>query len=145
MSEPVSIDLVSDYAFKRIFGSEPNKDLLISLLNGLFRGRKSIVDLLYEKNEHVGDSEEIGTVIFDLICTADNGEKFVIEVQRTAQINLKKRMLYYSSKLIADQAPKGKRRAWLCDHRSIHCGTYGWIYFFTSRRIQCCPSRYLFV
>lgn len=112
MSEPVYIDLVSDYAFKRIFGSEPNKDLLISLLNGLFRGRKSIVDLLYEKNEHVGDNEEIGTVIFDLICTADNGEKFVIEVQRTAQINLKKRMLYYSSKLIADQAPKGKRRAW---------------------------------
>jgi len=81
MSEPVYIDLVSDYAFKRIFGSEPNKDLLISLLNGLFRGRKSIVDLLYEKNEHVGDSEEIGTVVFDLICTADNGEKFVIEVQ----------------------------------------------------------------
>jgi len=40
------------------------------------------------------------------------GERFIIEVQRTAQDNLKKRMLYYSSKLIADQAPKGNRRAW---------------------------------
>lgn len=112
MKEPIYIDLVSDYAFKRIFGSEPNKDLLISLLNELFRGRKSIVDLSYEKNEHVGDSEEMGTVIFDLMCTAENGEKFVIEVQRTPQINLKKRVLYYSSKIIADQAPKGKRRDW---------------------------------
>jgi len=106
------LDLVSDYAFKRIFGSEPNKDLLISLLNELFRGRKCIIDLSYEKNEHVGDNVELGTVIFDLMCTASDGEKFVIEVQRTAQLNLKKRMLYYSSKLISDQAPKGKRREW---------------------------------
>ncbi|WP_437920254.1 PD-(D/E)XK nuclease family transposase [Sphingobacterium sp. LRF_L2] len=38
--------------------------------------------------------------------------KFVIEVQRTAQANLKRRMLYYGSKIIADQAPKGNRKAW---------------------------------
>ncbi|MGE8430245.1 MAG: PD-(D/E)XK nuclease family transposase [Sphingobacterium sp.] len=44
--------------------------------------------------------------------TADNGEKFVIELQHKPQINLKKRVLYYSSKIIADQAPKGKRRDW---------------------------------
>jgi len=28
-------------------------------------------------------TEDIGTVIFDLICTADNGERFIIEVQRS--------------------------------------------------------------
>ena len=106
------IDITTDYGFKKVFGSDTNKDLLIAFLNELFRGRKVIADLFYNKNEHVGDTEDVGTVIFDLTCTADNGERFIIEVQRTAQVNLKKRMLYYSSKLIADQAPKGNRRAW---------------------------------
>ena len=106
------IDITTDYGFKKVFGSDTNKDLLISFLNELFRGRKMIVDLYYSKNEHVGDAEDIGTVIFDLTCTADDGERFIIEVQRTAQLNLKKRMLYYSSKLISDQAPKGNRRGW---------------------------------
>ncbi|RQP11173.1 MAG: Rpn family recombination-promoting nuclease/putative transposase [Parapedobacter sp.] len=106
------IDPLLDFSFKRIFGTEPNKDLLIALLNGIFQGRKEIIDLVYNKNEHSGDTEEIGGVIFDLTCTASNGEKFIIEVQRTAQNNLKRRMLYYGSKLIADEAPKGKRKEW---------------------------------
>jgi|GEM_PF-2127387 len=38
--------------------------------------------------------------------------QFIIGVQRTHQQNLKRRMLYYGSKLIADQAPKGSRREW---------------------------------
>ncbi|MDF2514845.1 MAG: hypothetical protein K0R59_141 [Sphingobacterium sp.] len=109
---PVFIDPTTDYGFKRIFGAEPNKDLLISFLNELFCGRKHIVDLVYDKNEYVGDGQEIGTVIFDLTCTAADGKKFVIEVQRSSQINLKKRMLYYGSKLISDQAPKGGRKEW---------------------------------
>lgn len=109
---PRYIDPTTDYGFKRIFGLEVNKDLLISFLNDLFRGRKNIKELEYNKNEHVGEAEEIGTVIFDLTCTADNGEKFIIEVQRSLQVNLKRRMLYYGSKLIADQAPKGRRREW---------------------------------
>ncbi|WP_437920404.1 Rpn family recombination-promoting nuclease/putative transposase [Sphingobacterium sp. LRF_L2] len=112
LTTPIYIDPVTDYGFKLIFGSETNKDLLIALLNGFFRGRKNIVDLVYVRNEHVGDGVEIGTVIFDLMCTTADGAKFVIEVQRTAQVNLKRRMLYYGSKIIADQAPKGNRKAW---------------------------------
>lgn len=112
MDQPRYIDPTTDYGFKRLFGTEVNKKFLIALLSDLFRGRKTIKDLVYNKNEHVGDAEETGTVIFDLTCTAENGEKFIIEVQRSSQINLKRRMLYYGSKLIADQAPKGKRREW---------------------------------
>lgn len=106
------LDLTTDFAFKRIFGTEANKDLLLSFLNELFGGRKVIKDLVYNQNEHVGDHIDIGTVIFDLTCTGDKGEQFVIEVQRSAQINLKRRMLYYGSKLISDQAPKGGRKEW---------------------------------
>lgn len=109
---PVFIDPVSDFGFKRIFSHEPNKDLLIAFLNELFRGKKTIVDLRYDKNELVGDTEDLGTVVLDLTCTASGGEKFVIEVQRTSHANFKQRILYYGSKLIADQAPKGNRREW---------------------------------
>lgn len=112
MSHSKYLDITTDYGFKKVFGTDTSKDLLISLLNELFRGRKVIVDLFYDKNEHVGDGEDIGSVIFDLTCTADNGEKIIIEVQRSTQVNLKRRMLYYSSRLIADQAPKGNRKGW---------------------------------
>ena len=106
------VDPLTDFSFKRLFGVEPNKDLLIDFLNAVFQGRKSIVDLVYNKNESVGDRELVGSVIFDLQCTAADGSIFLIEVQRTDQHNLKQRMLYYGSKLIADQAPKGKRSSW---------------------------------
>jgi len=46
------IDLLVDFAFKKIFGSEPNKDFLIAFLNEVFRGREHIVELVYNKNEH---------------------------------------------------------------------------------------------
>ncbi|WP_238387283.1 Rpn family recombination-promoting nuclease/putative transposase [Sphingobacterium olei] len=113
MAQPTRyIDITTDYGFKRIFGSEANKDLLISFLNELFCGRKVIQDLYYNKNEHVGETDDIGAVIFDLTCTSIDGSQFIIEVQRTPQRNLKRRMLYYGSKLIADQAPKGGRKGW---------------------------------
>lgn len=112
MNEPKYIDITTDFGFKRVFGSDTNKHFLKAFLNELFRGRKEIMDFYYNRNEHVGDAEDIGTVIFDLTCTASNGEKFVIEVQRSPQANLKRRMLYYGSKLIADEAPRGSRREW---------------------------------
>jgi predicted transposase/invertase (TIGR01784 family) len=105
-------DPLVDFAFKKIFGSEPNKDLLIAFLNEVFRGRKHIVDLVYNKNEHHGDLKDEGAAIFDLLCTGDKGEHFLIEIQRAKQGYFKERALFYTSRLISDQAPKGKRNAW---------------------------------
>jgi len=104
------IDPLTDTAFKLIFGA--NKDLLINFLNRVFRGRKQITLLEYGKNEHPGSIDEIGGVIFDLLCTGADGETFLIEVQRSSQANLKERMLFYAGKLISDSAPKGRRAAW---------------------------------
>src|SRR5258708_2481311 len=103
------IDLLVDFAFKKVFGSDPNKDLLMAFLNAIFSGRKVIVDLVYNKNEHPGESGYEGGVIFDLLCTGDNGERFLIEVQRGKQARFKERALFYASRLISDQAPKGGR------------------------------------
>ena len=106
------IDPLVDFAFKKIFGSEPNKDLLIAFLNEVFRGRKIIIDLVYNKNEHPGDINDEGAAIFDLLCTGNRGERFLIEVQRAKQGFFKERALFYTSRLISDQAPKGNRSAW---------------------------------
>jgi len=106
------IDPLVDFAFKKIFGSEPNKDLLIAFLNGVFRGQKLIADLTYNKNEHHGDLKDEGAAIFDLLCTGVNGEQFLIEIQRGRQGNFKERALFYTSRLISDQAPKGRRSEW---------------------------------
>lgn len=106
------IEPLSDFAFKKIFGSDPNKDLLIDFLNALFDGRKIIIDLIYNKNEHQGDSEQEGAAIFDLLCTGKDGEQFIIELQREKQENFRERALFYTSRLISSQAPRGNRKDW---------------------------------
>lgn len=99
------IDPLTDYGFKYLFGREPNKDLLIDFLNELFDGRKVIADLTYNKNEQAGNRPKSRKMIFDLTCTGENGEQFIIEVQRIHQQYFKDRAVYYSSRLIHDQAP----------------------------------------
>jgi predicted transposase/invertase (TIGR01784 family) len=87
-------------------------DPLVAFLNEVFRGRKYIADLTYNKNEHPGDLKDEGAAIFDLLCTGADGDKFIIEIQRGRQGNFKERALFYTSRLISDQAPKGKRSSW---------------------------------
>jgi predicted transposase/invertase (TIGR01784 family) len=114
------IDPLVDFAFKKIFGSDPNKDLLIAFLNEVFRSRKHIVDLVYNKNEHPGSSKEEGAAIFDLRCTGDQGEFFLIEVQRARAGRFKERALFYTSRLISDQAPRGDRSSWAYDITEVY-------------------------
>lgn len=102
------IDPLTDFGFKLLFGSEPNKDLLISFLNELFKNRKEIVNLTYNKNEQNGPQSSYRKAVFDLTCTGKDGEQFIIEVQRIHQPFFKDRALYYTSRLINSQAPKGK-------------------------------------
>jgi predicted transposase/invertase (TIGR01784 family) len=114
------IDPLVDFAFKKIFGSEPNKDLLIAFLNEVFSGRKHIVDLVYNKNEHHGDLKDEGGAIFDLLCTGDNGEQFLIEIQRGRRGRFKERALFYASRLVSDLAPKGNRTEWAYDIAEVY-------------------------
>ena len=52
------INFYTDFAFKKIFGTEANKDLLISFLNGLFNleGDAAIADVTYLGTEQLGDN-----------------------------------------------------------------------------------------
>ncbi len=102
------IDPLSDFGFKHLFGNEPNKDILIDFLNQLFKGQKEITDLTYNATEHAGDTEEFKKIFFDLLCTGKNGEQFIIEMQRAEQRNFSDRAVFYTSRLINEQLPKGR-------------------------------------
>ena len=101
------ISLLTDFGFKRIFGSVPNKDLLICFLNSLFNGRQVVKDVKYLNPEHVGDGYTDRKDIFDVYCEGENGEKFIVEMQNAYQAYFKDRSLFYSTFPIREQAPKG--------------------------------------
>ena len=101
------ISLLTDFGFKRIFGSAPNKDLLICFLNSLFNGRQVVKDVKYLNPEHVGDVYTDRRAIFDVYCEGENGEKFIVEMQNAYQAHFKDRSLFYSTFPIREQAPKG--------------------------------------
>ena len=75
------ISLLTDFGFKRIFGTAMNKDLLICFLNSLFNGRQVVKDVSYLNPEHVGDVYTDRKAIFDVYCEGENGEKFIVEMQ----------------------------------------------------------------
>jgi len=101
------INPFTDFGFKKLFGSEPNKDLLIDFLNQVLPGKHKIKDLTYARTEQLGSSETDRKAIFDLYCIGENGERFIVEMQKAKQNFFKDRSVYYSSFPIQEQAKKG--------------------------------------
>ena len=99
------ICLLTDFGFKRIFGTKPNKDLLINFLNSLFDGLQVIKDVKYLSSEHVGDVFAERKPIFDVYCENEHGEKFIVEMQNA----------YFP---IREQAPKGAE--WNFQHEHVY-------------------------
>jgi len=103
------IDPLTDWGFKRLFGSEPNKEILKEFLNELFQGEKHITDIIYGPTEHPGDHPDSKKAIFDLYCTGGQGERFIVEMQRGKQEFFRERSVFYTSRLIQEQLPTGKK------------------------------------
>ena len=101
------ISLLTDFGFKRIFGTDPNKELLINFLNSLFDGEEVIKDVKYLNSENVGDVYTERKAVFDVYCENEKGEKFIVEMQNAYQTYFKDRSLFYSTFPIREQAPKG--------------------------------------
>ena len=110
------ISLLTDFGFKRIFGTKPNKDLLINFLNSLFEGFQVIKDVKYLNSEHVGDVFAERKAIFDVYCENEKGERFIVEMQNAYQKYFKDRSLFYSTFPIREQAPKGAEWNFKLEH-----------------------------
>jgi predicted transposase/invertase (TIGR01784 family) len=95
----------TDFGFKKIFGEEPNKDLLLDFLNELLKKEQgAIKSSTYLKSEHLGNLTLDRKAIFDLYCENERGEKFIVEIQKTKQKFFKNRTLYYPTFPIREQA-----------------------------------------
>lgn len=103
------INFYTDFAFKKIFGTEANKDLLISFLNSLLdlHGDDEITDLTQINTEQLSDSPSDRRAVFDVNCQTAKGERFVVEMQKAKQDNFRDRAVYYSSFPIREQGIKG--------------------------------------
>ncbi|MEB3335964.1 MAG: Rpn family recombination-promoting nuclease/putative transposase, partial [Leptolyngbyaceae bacterium] len=101
------INLLTDFGFKRLFGTEPNKAILIDFLNVLLPPQHQVQDLTYRNTETLGNTPIDRKAIFDLYCESETGEKFIVEMQKAKHNYFKDRSLYYSTFPIQEQAEKG--------------------------------------
>ena len=93
----------TDFGFKKLFGTEINKDLLISFINSLLHGKEVVKDLTYLNTEHLGTGEADRKAVFDVYCENENGEKILVEMQHGEQQFFKDRILFYTTFPIRDQ------------------------------------------
>lgn len=102
------INLLTDFGFKRVFGTEPNKQLLIDFLNTLLPSQHRVAALSYKSNENLGVTEVDRKAIFDIYCQGDNGERFIVEIQKAKQNFFKDRSVFYASFPIQEQSLRGE-------------------------------------
>lgn len=114
----IYINPYTDFGFKKLFGTDLNKDLLISFINALLEGREHIEDLTYLNTEHLDIREMDRKAVFDVYCENDKGEKILIEMQKGEQQFFKDRSLYYATFPIKDQAEKG--RGWNYELKAVY-------------------------
>ena len=101
------INPLTDFGFKKLFGTEMNKDLLIDFLNEILPRNKKIRELAYSSTDKSGATKIDRKAIFDLYCTSPEGDKFIVEMQKAKQIYFKDRSLFYATFPIQEQAEKG--------------------------------------
>lgn len=122
------INPFTDFGFKKIFGdsrvdegngrSPANKPLLIDFLNALLPQANKIIDLNFKNTEQLGQTDADRKAIYDIYCENENGEKFIVELQKAKQNYFKERTIYYSTFPIREQAEKGE---WNYNLKAVYC------------------------
>jgi predicted transposase/invertase (TIGR01784 family) len=101
------INPYTDFGFKKLFGEEANKDLLIDFLNAVMPLESPIAELTFSKSEQLPDNPTDRKAVFDIACVGKNGESFTVEMQKAKQLWFKDRALFYTSFPILRQGQRG--------------------------------------
>ncbi len=107
----------TDFGFKKIFGEEASKPLLIDFLNSLLPNLH-IKDLRFKDKDQEGKSQEDRKAVYDIYCENDKGEQIIIELQKAKHNYFKDRTIYYSTFPIQAQAEKGE---WNYKLEAVYC------------------------
>lgn len=101
------INPYTDFGFKKLFGEDASKDLLVDFLNQLLPAHHQINELHFKNSEKINDTPSERKAIFDIYCQTSEGEKFIVEMQKAKVKYFKDRSLFYSTFPIKEQAQKG--------------------------------------
>ena len=101
------INPFTDVGFKRIFGQEVSKPVLLAFLNSLLDGERMIVDLKFLDKEQLGLSDGDRSLIYDVYCETEAGEHIIVEMQYKYQPYFKERSIYYTARSIVEQGERG--------------------------------------
>ena len=112
------INPFTDVGFKRIFGQEVSKPILIAFLNSLLAGERQIVDVKYLDKEQLGLSDGDRSLIYDVYCETDTGENIIVEMQNKSQPYFKNRSVYYMARSIVEQGERGGE--WEYDIKAVY-------------------------
>ena len=114
----IYINPFTDFGFKKIFGEEASKPLLMDFLNALLPLNNKITDLSFKNTEQLGQTDADRKAIFDIYCENERGEKFIVELQKAKQNYFKERTIYYSTFPIREQGEKG---IWNYNLKAVYC------------------------
>ena len=114
----VFINPFTDIGFKRIFGQEFSKPLLLDFLNNLLVGERKIKNIIFLDKELPKDIADERSIIYDVLCETETGEKIIVEMQNQRQPFFKQRSIFYASEAISRQARKGKD--WRFDIKAVY-------------------------
>lgn len=105
------INPITDFGFKRLFGTESNKDLLIDFLNAIIglEEEESIRDVTFLPPEQLGTTTKNRNAVSDIYCKTERGDHVIVEMQNEPVRFFKDRSVFYSAFPIRDQAIKGKK------------------------------------
>ena len=105
---PKYINPYTDFGFKKLFGEDASKDLLIDFLNQLLPFHHQISTLEFRNGEMMGEISHDRKAIFDIYCQAQSGEKFIVEMQKAKVNFFKDRSIFYATIPIREQAKRGE-------------------------------------
>ena len=103
------LDIKTDFAFKKVFGSEGSKDLLISFLNSVieFDQQQTITDLTIVDPYSIPLLKGMKDTFVDVKAELSDNTKVIIEMQVLNHEGFEKRVLYNAAKNYSLQLKKG--------------------------------------
>jgi predicted transposase/invertase (TIGR01784 family) len=106
--DQIFIPIISGYGFKATFGNESNTLFLCRALQALIKSETPIKEVRFDKNTFEGITQDRRSGIFDLACTDENGNQFIVEMQYGDAPYFVQRMKFYAMHKFNAMVKRGK-------------------------------------
>ncbi len=116
-----------DFAFKKLFGSEENKDLLLSLINAIVCESEQIAEIELKNPYNLANYKAGKMSVLDVKAFSKNGHWYNIEMQIGEDFHFDKRAIYYWAKLVTEQLSEGMMYKQLAKTISINILDFNFI------------------